>query len=467
MHAARPLRSTRRLSDLVPSLPRWYSIANSDGSAPSVVSIYDEIGMLGTSASSFTDELRALKGDIELHLNSPGGDVFDGIAIFNTLRAAAQKATVRVIVDGIAASAASFIAQAASPGCLEMAPHSQMMIHDGFGMAIGNAADMREMADLLDKASDNIAGIYAARTGKPADHWRQKMRTETWLSDAEAVAEGLADRVQGDDGVREAGGDWDLSVYGEAGTAAKAKLGEVYIPEQYQRQWNDNVQCPHCRKFNARDASFCAQCGWKLVGKTDVAELNPGTGQLNKAGKKAKRKKTPRDPDGDGDDDETAAGDTDHDYVESDGEPGPKGRPKKKKGDGMKGNRADLPIRAAKAKVDHSKWDGPKAMHMAVTSKDPAAYFRAICAGRRSGPEDEEKSWALPYRYKPKGPVNADGVRDALSRLPQTHGLTNAEEAKHKLEGLMREINPDYKPGDKIDPALLQAALAIGLEGVR
>src|SRR5262249_29690020 len=145
-------------------------------------------------------------GDIEMHINSPGGDVFDGIAIYNQLRH--RQGQVAVIVDGLAASAASFIAQAASPGQLGMSPHSQMMIHDGFGMSIGNAADMRQMADLLDKASDNIAGIYADRTGKPAEYWRNLMRSETWLSDSEAVAEGLADYVvgQGEPSAR-----WDLS----------------------------------------------------------------------------------------------------------------------------------------------------------------------------------------------------------------------------------------------------------------
>ncbi len=464
MHGARPLRSTRRLQNVTQGLPGWWSIRNqADG--PAVVSIYDEIGLLGTSAQAFMDELRQVPGDIELHLNSPGGDVFDGIAIYNTLRQAQQRGTVRVIVDGLAASAASFIAMAASPGCLEMAPHSQMMIHDGFALCIGNAADLRETAELLDKASDNIAAIYAGRTGKPVAYWRERMKAERWRADADAVAEGLADRVQWD-GAATAPGDWDLSVYARAGTSPQAQLGEVYVPEKYQRNWNETVQCPHCRKFNATDASFCDQCGWKLVGKTDIAESGPGGAQFSaRKPKKAKKAKQPTradpDPDHDGDNDTTAAGDTDHDYVEPDGKPGPKAKPKK----APKRNRAALPIRAARAKVDKSKWDGPKAMSAASKSKDPAAAFRAICAGRRSGPPDEEKSWALPYRKAPDSPPNADGVRDALSRLPQTEGLTNAEEAKSKLEGLMKEISPDYKPGDRIDPALLRAALAIGLEG--
>jgi len=200
MHGARPLRSTRRLQNLAGVLPRWWKIENKAAvGGPAMISIYDEIGLYGVSAGDFLAEMREIPGDIEMHINSPGGDVFDGIAIYNQLKQAQKRGTVHIVVDGLAASAASFIAQAASPGHLEMAPHSQMMIHDGFAMGIGNAADMRELADQLDKASDNIASIYAERTGKPADHWRAMMRSETWLSDSEAVAAGLADRVQGAD----------------------------------------------------------------------------------------------------------------------------------------------------------------------------------------------------------------------------------------------------------------------------
>jgi len=396
-HGARPLRSTRRLQNLQTALPGWYSVKNqADG--PTLVSIYDEVGMMGTSAQPFVDELRTIKGDIELHVNSPGGDVFDGIAIYNALRQAQQRGTVHVVVDGLAASAASFIAQAASPGHLEMAPHSQMMIHDGFALCVGNAADLRETAELLDKASDNIAGIYADRTGKPAAYWREKMKAEAWLSDEEAVAEGLADRVQGSDDEQAKPGDWDLSVY--------------------------------------------------------AAARKPGKGRKRK--KAAQPSKANPDPDGDGDDDTSAQGDTDHDYVMPDGSPGPKKR--------KAAAQVRLPIRAAKPEVDNSAWDGPAAMSAAAKSDDPAAALRAICAGRRSGPADEEGSYALPYRKTPSSPPNAAGVRNALARLPQTKGLTNAEEARATLERLMKEISPD-SPGDHIDPALLASALAFGLEG--
>jgi ATP-dependent Clp endopeptidase proteolytic subunit ClpP len=202
-----PFRTTRPVNLLEQGRLGWYRIAN-QAVGPAQVTIYDEIGFLGVSADSFMRDLSGVDGDIEMHINSPGGDVFDGIAIYNQLRQ--RPGVVSVVVDGLAASAASFIAQAASPGRLAMAPHSQMMIHDGFGMSIGNAADMRQMADLLDKASDNIAAIYADRTGRPAAHWRELMRNETWLSDSEAVAHGLADHVLGQERPQNT---WDLSVY--------------------------------------------------------------------------------------------------------------------------------------------------------------------------------------------------------------------------------------------------------------
>ncbi len=196
----------------------WYRITNKT-QGPSRVDIFDEVGFFGVTAQNFISDLSEVKGDIELHVNSPGGDIFDGIAIYNTLRQ--RDGTVSVVVDGLAASAASFIAQAASPGKLSMAPHSQLMIHEGFGAGIGNASDMRSLADLLDKASDNIAGIYSDRTGKPADYWRDAMRNETWYSDQEAVDEGLADKILGKDIAQNS---WDLSVYDHAPSTEEAPV---------------------------------------------------------------------------------------------------------------------------------------------------------------------------------------------------------------------------------------------------
>lgn len=173
----------------------WYSIRNVSRSEAEIY-IYDEIGYWGTTANDFIKDLADIKASkISLRINSPGGDVFDGIAIYNALKR--HPANITAHVDGIAASAASFIAMAGDE--VLMAPHSQMMIHEASGLCIGPADDMRKMADLLDKSSNNIAGIYAKRTGGSTEEWRAKMRDETWFSDQEAVDAGLADAVDGDD----------------------------------------------------------------------------------------------------------------------------------------------------------------------------------------------------------------------------------------------------------------------------
>jgi hypothetical protein len=129
------------------------------------------------SASKFIGELREITApNIELHINSPGGDVYEGIAIYNALRD--HPSNIVAVVDGIAASAASFIAVAADK--VVMNRNAEVMIHDPWGFAIGNAEDMRSMAESLDKVGRNIANIYATRCGGTVDEWRQSMLEETW-----------------------------------------------------------------------------------------------------------------------------------------------------------------------------------------------------------------------------------------------------------------------------------------------
>jgi ATP-dependent protease ClpP protease subunit len=115
------------------------------------------------------------------------------VAVYSALRR--RPGTVTVVVDGLAASIATVIAMAASPGQIIISEGSLMMIHTAWADCAGDADELRAMADVLDKASDSIAGIYAARTGLPASAWRSAMASETWYSAREAVAAGLADRV--------------------------------------------------------------------------------------------------------------------------------------------------------------------------------------------------------------------------------------------------------------------------------
>lgn len=152
--------------------------------------IYDEIGFWGITAGDVAEALTGVTGDLNVRVNSPGGDVFDGIAIYNMLLG--HPGQVTVTVDGLAASAASFVAMAGDT--VQMNRASQMMIHDAAGLVVGDAADMTEMAATLNRISDTIAGIYAAKAGGDAADWRTAMQAETWYSATEAVAAGLADQ---------------------------------------------------------------------------------------------------------------------------------------------------------------------------------------------------------------------------------------------------------------------------------
>jgi len=210
----------------------WYRFTNraaAEDGAPSttVVDLYDEIGgFFGVPAAEFVRDLRVIDSDrIEVHINSPGGDVFDGIAILNALRQ--HPADVTTVVDGLAASAASFVAMAGSP--VVMSRNAEMMIHDAGGFAVGNSVDMRELADQLDRVSDNIASIYADRAGgSPAD-WRSVMRAETWYTAEEAVAAGLADRVDGSSNVpaESVESAFDLSIFNFAGRSKAPRPPDV------------------------------------------------------------------------------------------------------------------------------------------------------------------------------------------------------------------------------------------------
>ncbi|MCQ1632890.1 Clp protease ClpP [Escherichia coli] len=155
--------------------------------------IYDEIGFWGVTAKQFISDLNAL-GDIthiNLHINSPGGDVFEGIAIFNALNS--HGAAITVYVDGVAASMASVIAMVGNP--VIMPENAFMMIHKPFSLAGGNAEDMRTKADTLDKVEAAMSSAYVQKTGKTTDEIAAMLADETWLSGAECLAHGFADQV--------------------------------------------------------------------------------------------------------------------------------------------------------------------------------------------------------------------------------------------------------------------------------
>ena len=170
----------------------WYSMRAEAGGAGEIL-VYDEIGGWGITAKQFALDLKALGAvkELTVRINSPGGSSFDGVAIYNAL--ARHPAHKTVWVDGFAASAASVVAMAGDE--IVMPGNTIMMIHEPYGGAVGTAADMRAMAEALDRARRAIVGIYAAKTERAADEIEALLAAETWMSAREAFDLGFADRV--------------------------------------------------------------------------------------------------------------------------------------------------------------------------------------------------------------------------------------------------------------------------------
>lgn len=193
----------------------WYSIEAKGETAQ--VWLYDEIGAWGIGAKDFIAELSGVKAKtIDLHVNSPGGEVFDGTAIYNALRR--HPAKVTTYIDGLAASIASVIALAGDR--VVAAANSLYMIHNPHGLVVGEAGDMRRTADLLDKVRETMVGTYAAKTKKGEDEIRALLDAESWFTAAEAVEAGFVDEV---------GEEQDLAACAKF-VPILAKLGAQHVP---------------------------------------------------------------------------------------------------------------------------------------------------------------------------------------------------------------------------------------------
>lgn len=171
----------------------WYRIeAKTENTAE--VWLYDEIGNWGITARQFADEIRALKNvtHIDLRIHSDGGSVFDGTAMYSVLKN--HKATIHAHIDGVAASMATVVAMAAD--VIHIAENGFMMIHKPsyFGVG-GDADDLREKADLLDKAEASVVAAYQKKTGKSEEEIKALLKAETWFTGPEAVAAGFADQL--------------------------------------------------------------------------------------------------------------------------------------------------------------------------------------------------------------------------------------------------------------------------------
>lgn len=362
----------------------WYKISNATGGGPVRVSIYGEIGFYGVSAQDMCDQLDGCDGPIEVFVNSPGGEIFEGLAIYNFL----LRRQPSVFIDGIAASAASFIAQAAAPGKLGMAKTSRMMIHNGQALAAGDANELREMADLLDKETRNIATIYADRTGQPAEHWLDMMDKTSWLDASEAVGCGLADFM------------YDPRV-GPTAVLATRMTNSI----------TDAATVPY-------------------VGRGETRHVPTTTTHSHDHGAHGH----PDHDDGIHSHSHSHANDSDHNHDHSQMHDGDDDGDEGVSYYDMYVPGMAMDLHVENSSFDATAWSGGAAMKAAGASSSPGKAFAAICAGRREGPADERGSWALPHHKHPGSPPSRAGVDNALSRLSGTEGLTNKDAAEAHLK---------------------------------
>lgn len=199
----------------------WYNLKAAADKTP-VLSIFDDIGAYGVSAKSFLNDLRTVTTDeVDVEINSPGGDVFAGLAIYNGLRASGKKINVKVL--GLAASAASLVAMAGDT--IEMPENAFMMIHNPWGFAMGGADEMRNTADVLDKIGTGLVSTYAKRTGKTDQEITALLDAETWMTAQEAVDAGFATSVT-------------------AALAVKASYSEDRLPENVRLAFKAQAPAP-------------------------------------------------------------------------------------------------------------------------------------------------------------------------------------------------------------------------------
>lgn len=179
------------------AMARWVDLPQAAAEDATTLQIYDMIGEdpwtgAGMTAKRVSGILRGIGAkDITVKINSPGGDVFEGFAIYNELRQ--HKAKVRVEVMGIAASAAAYIAMAGDE--IVMGLGSLMMVHNSWGMVVGNRNDLAGAIDVLEKIDGSQIDIFAARTGLKRDEIEKMMDAETFMTAQDAVAMGFADSV--------------------------------------------------------------------------------------------------------------------------------------------------------------------------------------------------------------------------------------------------------------------------------
>jgi ATP-dependent protease ClpP protease subunit len=378
---------------------KWYQIRNQkDG--PTQLFIYDEIGYFGVGAQDLVRDLADIEGPIQVHINSPGGEVWEGITIYNTLLA---RDDVTVVIDGIAASIASVIACAGNPTLISK--QGQLVIHDGFTMAIGNASELRDLATKLDRASNTIAGVYAERTGQTAEHWRELMKVETTFNAQEAIEAGLVNGyVQNGRAQVPEHSEWDLS-----GLFQNAQLVNAA-----SRPFVGREQTRHAPMSGRHEHDHSAGGAGD---HDDGIHMHPHThnGEADHHGHEHSAS------------DSGASSDTDWNEEQ-----------------------ARMLCQVLDLEYDQVlNWDASAAYAKCHSNGD----FSSIAFRKAEGEPDAASGYGLPHHATPHGPPDKGGVIAALGRWNQTRGLKNKQAALSHLKEHARALG--LPSGDDRDPGKL------------
>ncbi len=447
-----PWRTTRKMYALSQARNDWYRIRN-QVNGPTQLHIYDEIGYFGVSAGDLVRDLADVTGPLEVHLNSPGGEVFDGITIYNTLLA---RKDVAVVIDGLAASIASVIAMAGNP--VLIARNAQMMIHDGHGMAIGNAQDMRDLAEILDRTSNNIASIYSDHTGRAIDYWRQLMKAETWYNAQDAIDAGLADRFVDSGAGRQAAtitGDWDLSVFrGAARVSQKDAAAHPYHGQhEMMHEPVTGIHHHNHAAFGSGDADDGIHShAHQHAGDADHSHSHTSHSHSHDHEDVSHRHAHEVGME--------SYGPHEHDHVHHSGTEDIGHGSNAVTGAGARTEMySDTRIHGYTDADIRGAWDAGKAWAACSSASD----YRSVCAGERNaGESDQRQHWALPHHDGPGKPANPDGVSHALGRWNQTNGLKNKEAARAHLLA-----HQGSKSGDHSEVQLTDEEIAAFTAGIR
>jgi len=249
----------------------WYQITAKAGT--NEVIIYDEIGAFGISAKQFIEDLKGLGAvnALNVRINSPGGSVFDGTAIFNALKY--HPAKVTVWIDGLAASIASMIAMAGDT--IFMPENAMMMIHDPSGLVVGTADDMEKMGDTLRKIKSSMVSAYRNKSGLSTARIEEIMSFETWLTANEAVDQGFADQVAA---AVKVAANFDLSKFQNIPASEMMAEQNLTVDQRARNIWNKNSKIR--AEFKDRFETYLAYC--RVEEKNDGRSFLSGGGHRKK-----------------------------------------------------------------------------------------------------------------------------------------------------------------------------------------